>query len=131
MWAAIIVFAIVVPLLIFGAKVLFWILAFADFAILAGISVYFTNFQWGWHTVFVILGALAVMAAYYGLLQIPVVKYVLPVGALGFISWVIIGLVNEIRVESLDIIWTVTLIIVVAAILIGARFYAVNELDLD
>ena len=130
MWILLILLVLVIPLAIFGLKVLFWVLAFVDFAIIAGISVYFTHFQWGWHMVFVILSAFAVIVIYYGVLQIPIVKYVLPVAALGFISWVIIGLVNEIRVESLDMIWTVTLIIVTAIILICARFYAVNELDL-
>ena len=131
MWVLLIVVALVIPFAILGIKALFWILAFVDFAILVGISVYFTRFQWGWHTVFVILAGFAVVVAYYGVLQIPIVKYVLPAGALGFISWVIIGLVNEIRIESLDMIWTITLIIVTAIILISARFYAVNELDLD
>jgi len=129
-WILLIAISIVIPFIIFGFKVLFWILAFADFAILVGISVYFTHFQWGWHTVFVILGAFAVIATYYGVLRRPVVQYILPVGALGFISWVMVSLVNEIRVESFDLIWTVTLIIISAAVLIGARFYAVAELDL-
>jgi len=131
MWLVIIIgLSIVIPLAIFGAKVLFWVLAFADFALLVGASVYFTHFQWGWHTVFVILGAFAVIAAYYGVLRLPVVQYVLPVAVLGFISWVTISLVNEIRVESFDLIWTITLIVVSAVALISARFYAVSELDL-
>jgi len=121
---------VIVPLAIFGMKVLFWIFAFADFALLVGVSVFFTHFQWDWHMVFVILGAFAVITVYYGLLRIPVVKYVLPVAVLSFVSWVLIGLINEIRVESFDLIWTITFIIITAAVLIGARFYAVNELDL-
>jgi len=129
-WIVLIGLGIVIPFLMFGIKVLFWILAFADFAILVGISVYFTHFQWGWHTVFVIQGALTVMAVYYGVLRLPVVEYVLPVIALGFISWVLVSLINEIRVEDFDLTWTITLIIVSAAVLIGARFYAVGELDL-
>ena len=129
-WIILIALSIVIPFIVFGIKVLFWILAFADFALLVGISVYFTHFQWGWHTVFVILGALAVMAVYFGVLRLPVVEYVLPVAVLGFISWVLVSLVNEIRVESFDLIWTVTLIIISAAVLVGARFYAVGELDL-
>ena len=130
MWILLILLVIIIPFVIFGIKTLFWILAFADFAILVGISIYFTHFQWGWHTVFVILCAFAVIAAYYGVLRLPVVQYILPVASLGFISWIIISIVNEIRVESLDIIWTVTLIIVLSATLIFARFYAVDELDL-
>jgi len=131
MWLLILIgLSIVIPLAIFGAKVLFWVLAFADFAILAGLSVYFTHFQWGWHTVFVILGAFAVVVVYYGVLRLPVVEYILPVATLGFISWVAISLVNEIRVESFDLVWTITLIVITAATLIGARFYAVGELDL-
>ena len=131
MWLVILIgLSIVIPLVIFGVKVLFWVLAFADFAILVGLSVYFTHFQWGWHTVFVILGAFTVVVVYYGVLRLPVVEYILPVAALGFISWVAVSLINEIRVESLDLIWTITLIIITAATLIGARFYAVSELDL-
>ena len=131
MWLVILIgLSIVIPLVIFGAKVLFWVLAFADFAILVSLSVYFTHFQWGWHTVFVILVSFAVVVVYYGVLRLPVVEYVLPVAVLGFISWVAVSLVNEIRVESLDLIWTITLIIITAATLIGARFYAVDELDL-
>lgn len=131
MWMFLIVLGVVISLMALGVRIIFWVLAFADFAILVGISVFFTHFQWGWHTVFVILTAIAVIAAYYGILQIPVVKYILPVAVLGFTGWFIISLVNEIRVESLDTIWTITLIIVSAGILIGARFYAVGELDLD
>jgi len=131
MWLVILIgLSIVIPLVIFGVKVLFWVLAFADFAVLVGLSVYFMHFQWGWHTVFVVMGTLAMMAAYYGVLRLPVIQYILPVSALGFISWVIVSLVNEIRVESFDLIWTVTLIIISAVALIGARFYAVGELDL-
>ena len=131
MWLVILIgLSIIIPLVIFGAKVLFWVLAFADFAILVGLSVYFTHFQWGWHTVFVILGAFAVVVVYYGVLRLPVVEYVLPVAVLGFISWVAVSLINEIRVESLDLIWTIIFIIITAATLIGARFYAVDELDL-
>lgn len=129
-WIILIALSIVIPFIVFGIKVLFWILAFADFALLVGISVYFTHFQWGWHTVFVILGAFTVVVVYYGVLRLPVVEYILPVAALGFISWVAVSLINEIRVESLDLIWTITLIIITAATLIGARFYAVSELDL-
>jgi hypothetical protein len=131
MWLVILIgLSIVIPLAIFGAKVLFWVLAFADFALLVGVSVYFTHFQWGWHMVFVILGAFAVVVVYYGVLRLPVVQYILPVAALGFISWVAVSLVNEIRVESFDLIWTIALIVVSAVALICARFYAVGELDL-
>ena len=131
MWIVILIgLSIVIPLLIFGAKVLFWVLAFADFALLVSVSAYFTHFQWGWHTVFVILSAFVVITAYYGVLRLPVVQYILPVAVLGFISWVAVSLVNEIRVNSFDLIWTITFIIISAAVLIGARFYAVGELDL-
>lgn len=77
-----------------------------------------------------ILGAFAVIVAYYGVLRLPVIQYILPVAVLGFISWIIVSLVNEIRVESFDLIWTITLIVVSAVALISARFYAVSELDL-
>ena len=122
--------SIVIPLAIFGIKVLFWALAFADFAILIGLSIFFTHFQWDWHTMFVILGAFTIVVAYYGVLRLPVVQYILPIAALGFNSWVLVSLINEIRVESFDPVWTVTLIIVSSVALISARFYAVGELDL-
>ena len=123
--------AIIIPFFVFGSKVIFWILAFADFAMLVGISVYFTHFQLGWHMVFVIMVAFSVIVTYYGMLRLPVAKYILPIGALGFISWVLIGLINEIRAVSFDPIWTAVLIFVSAGVLIGARFYAVSELDLS
>ena len=135
MWIILIGLGIALPLLLLGAKAIFWILAFADYAILIGVSIFFTRFQWEWHAVATILIAIAIGGLYYLLLQVPVVKYLLPIAALGFISWAVINTVNEIRVElsaePLDLVWTVTLIILSAGILIGSRFYAVGELDLD
>ena len=90
MLAAAVALAILIPLAKFGLKAVFWILAFADFVILAGLAVYFAHLQWAWHTVFVVLAVAAVMSAYYGVLRLPVVKYILPACALGFVSWILV-----------------------------------------
>jgi len=93
-----------IAVVVTGGKVLFFILAFADFAILAGISVYFTHFQWGWHTVFVILGALAVCSAWFAVFKIhSSLHYILPIPILAFVGYFLVYLGYELFGNHLDL----------------------------
>ena len=123
---------LIITLLIFASKILFWILAFADFAIVGGSVAFLIHYFLGWHTVFIILSAIAAMGIYFGIIQIPIVKYIIPLAVHGFIAWtIIIEIVNVERAEPLDTVWTWTWIIIITLVLFGSRLWAINKLELN
>ena len=132
----IILLMLLIPLAIALIKLagtaLFWLLAFADIAVVAGLTAFAVHTFFGLHTVFII--AITVLAAgtYLLILKLPVVKYVLPVAVCGFVSYQLIMLVSHgIMSEPLDALWTWALIAVLTIVFVTARFRAMDNLSSD
>jgi len=129
--------SIAISLIITGGRILFYILAFADFAIVAGISVYFTHFQWGWHLVFTIVAAGAVCFGWFMLMQIERVKKIIPIPILGVASYFVVGVIGTLIINwntpgnaellQLDIIWHIFITFIATAVLAAARFSVLGE----
>ena len=122
---------IAIALLAFFGKFLFWVLAFIDFAILFGVTVFFTITHWEWHTVFAILAGLVVAALYLGILQIPIIKHLIPLGVIGFVVYFILYIINDSLEYPLDLVWTVTILLIATASLFFARRAVLIDLGFD
>ena len=116
------VFILLVGLAIKLIQLIVILFAFADFGILLFFSMRFITGLWSLHTVFYILIAVAIVVAYILILNIPVIKYILPIGIIGFVSYDVISFINtDVREVPFDSVWLWALKIVLFLFLISVR----------